>query len=95
MNFDKIIKPLHFNENGVAIGSARFKIEKGMNSADRNLEYYHASAQHLNGSIAALGTYYDEQSAINRCNDYNAKNIFANLLTIDANMCILTNFSIK
>ena len=88
MNFDKIIKPLKFNENGDAIGSIRFKIEKGRNSTDRNLEYYHATAQHLNGSIVALGTYYDEKTAINRCNEHNQLHILKNLLTEDGQKAI-------
>ena len=100
MKLDKIIKPLHFNENGVALGSNKYFLEKRVEhfvekciEAKKNYnEYWIAYCQSLNffelRDHKAIGLFGNKYEAEKACNEHNQLHIFKNLLTEDGQKAI-------
>ena len=88
MNLDIVIKPLQFNEEGIAIGSNRYSVQTFSTGEGKDKQYYFtAFMQCFNGDnqwkvdTKQLGLFGKREDAEKVCNEHNRIHILRELLT--------------
>jgi hypothetical protein len=82
MNLDIVIKPLRFNEEGVAIGSNKYFVEKRVD-IERNYwaAFCHSFSFFDLRDYKTIGLFGNKEDAEKACNEHNRIYILRELLT--------------
>jgi len=88
MNLDIVIKPLQFNEDGIALGSNRYSVQTFSTGEGKDkIDYFTAFVQHFNPDnqwrvdTKQLGLFGNKEDAVKICNEHNRMHILNDLLT--------------